>query len=134
MKIEEVAIAARKSYKEAIRAGVKIALGTDIGFSQSNTPISHGRNATELVHAVEAGMTPLQAIEASTATGPETLGPQAPQSGQLKEGYDADFLALSRSPLNDIKVFLDVANVTHVWKASKLVKAPDLSVSSWTSH
>ena len=35
---------------------------------------------------VEAGMTPLQAIESATANGPDTLGPQAPKSGQLARG------------------------------------------------
>lgn len=131
-KLQEVAVAARQSYKEAIKAGVKIALGTDIGFSLADTPFSHGKNAIELIYAVEAGMTPLQAIEAATATGPETLGPQAPLSGQLKEGYDADFIVLKSNPLDNIEIFRDVANVTHVWKAGKLVKAPGLSVPSWS--
>lgn len=81
-------------------------------------------NGQEFKLLVEAGLTPLQAIEAGTATGPETLGPQAPLSGQLKEGYDADFLALSEDPVARIDVLAEVDKVTHVWKGGKLVKSP----------
>lgn len=132
-KLSEVAEGARKSYKDAIKAGIKIALGTDIGFSMADTPFSHGKNAVEIVYAVEAGLTPLQAIEAATANGPDTLGPQAPRSGQLKPGYDADFIALNANPLDDMEVFLDTSNVTHVWKDGSLVKAPGVFNSAWGS-
>ena len=81
-------------------------------------------NGREFGYAIEAGMTPLRAIEAGTANGPDTLGPQAPLSGQLKEDYDADFIALSANPLEDISILADPQNVTHVWKAGKLYKAP----------
>ena len=47
-------------------------------------------------------MTPLQAIEAATATGPLTLGPQAPRSGRLEAGFDADVITLDADPLADI--------------------------------
>jgi imidazolonepropionase-like amidohydrolase len=73
---------------------------------------------------VKAGLSPLQAIEAGTASAPEVLGARAPKSGQLQEGYDADFIALSANPLDDIKVLAKAANVTHVWKAGKVEKAP----------
>lgn len=112
------------AYKLAIKKGVKIAMGTDTGSSLRASKLSHGKNAHELVYAVEMGMTPLQAIESATAIGPETLGGLAPLSGQLKEGFDADLIAISRSPLDDIKVLTDVKNVTHVWKGGKLYKRP----------
>jgi imidazolonepropionase-like amidohydrolase len=67
-------------------------------------------------------MSPLDAIEAATATGPLTLGPQAPKSGQLREGYDADVIAFDANPIEDISVWGDPGRVTHVWKAGKLVK------------
>jgi len=71
-------------------------------------------------------MTPLQAIEAATATAPETLGIgfQAPLSGQIKAGYDADLIALSQNPLEDISVLAKPSNITHVWKGGKLFKTP----------
>jgi imidazolonepropionase-like amidohydrolase len=67
-------------------------------------------------------MTPLQAIEAATATGPLTLGPQAPRSGRLAGGYDADVLILDADPLADIAVLADPAHVTGVWTAGRRVK------------
>lgn len=127
-KLVDVGVAHKTAYASAIASGVKVALGSDLGLSILNNGFSHGRNGHELKYAVEAGLTPLQAIEAATATGPETLGPQAPKSGQLLEGYDADLIALSRNPLQDIEVFCESKNVTHVWKAGQLVKSPDIPV------
>lgn len=77
----------------------------------------YGSNSMEIVHLINAGMTDLEAIEAMTATAPETLGPQAPTSGQLVEGYDADVIALDTNPLDDRSVWGDADRVTHVWKA-----------------
>ncbi|KAH0524338.1 hypothetical protein TsFJ059_006866 [Trichoderma semiorbis] len=113
---------ARESYKLAIQKGVKIALGTDSMSSDRKKPQSHGKNARELYWAVKRGMTPLQAIEACTANGPETLGGMAPLSGQIKEGFDADLIAVASSPLDDIEVLTVKENITHVWKGGKLFK------------
>ena len=66
-------------------------------------------------YLVKLGMTALEAIEASTATGPLTLGPQAPRSGQLADGYDADVITLDADPLADIGVLADPHHVTGVW-------------------
>ncbi|KAI4178363.1 MAG: hypothetical protein L6R41_008419 [Letrouitia leprolyta] len=108
----------------AIQAGVRIALGTDLGVSSPAVQFNHGMNGGEFFYAVDAGMTPLEAIEAGTANGPETLGLQAPKSGILEVGYDADFIALSGNPLEDIKVLADPTKVTYVWKEGQLVKSP----------
>ncbi|MGW7002906.1 metal-dependent hydrolase family protein [Streptomyces sp. NPDC054933] len=108
----------------AHRAGVRIAAGTDLGTSRPGTPLSWGRNGMEAGHLVAAGLTPLEAIEACTANGPLTLGPQAPKSGQLAAGYQADVLALSADPLSDITVLGDPRRITHVWKHGELVKHP----------
>lgn len=113
----------RKGYALAIRKGVRIALGTDLGISTAKKPWNHGMNGGEFRCAVNAGMTPLQAIEAGTANAPQTLGAQAPLSGQLKAGYDADFIALSESPLKDIGVLGMSEKILHVWKGGKLYKA-----------
>jgi imidazolonepropionase-like amidohydrolase len=105
-------------------AGVTIALGTDIANSGADTLVPWGMNGHELAHLVAAGLTPLEAIEAATATGPLTLGPQAPRSGRLAAGYDADVIALASNPLDDITVLADPDSITHVWKAGLLVKEP----------
>lgn len=101
----------------AVEKGVKIALGTDIW----STGV-WGANARELVLLTEVGLTPLQAIEAGTAMGPETLGPQAPRAGQLQEGWDADVITVAGNPLDDISVLADPANVTGVFKGGRRVK------------
>jgi imidazolonepropionase-like amidohydrolase len=106
----------------AIERGVTIAMGTDIGLTGMDLPNSWGRNGSELAHLVTLGMTPLQAIEASTATAPLTLGPQAPLSGRLKAGYDADVITLDGDPLADIGVLVRPAHVTGVWVSGRQVK------------
>ena len=79
-------------------------------------------NGHELHYMVEAGMTPLQAIEATTATAPLTLGLRAPRSGRLEEGYDADVIAVSENPLEKIAVLAEPKNVTLVVKGGRIVK------------
>ncbi|MCI0678610.1 MAG: amidohydrolase family protein [Actinobacteria bacterium] len=101
----------------AIAKGVKIATGTDIW----STGL-WGANGRELQLLVECGMTPLQAIEAATANGPETLGPQAPNAGRLEAGMDADVICVKGDPTTDITVLTDPANVTHVYKGGARVK------------
>lgn len=110
-KIEMTAGAHADGMAMAIDRGVRMALGTDIW----GTGI-WGRNAEELPLMVDCGMKPLQAIEMATANGPATLGPQAPNAGQLKEGMDADVVCVSGDPSSDVSVLADPANVTHVFK------------------
>jgi imidazolonepropionase-like amidohydrolase len=106
----------------ALEHGVTIAMGTDIGLTGSDLPNSWGKNGAELPHLVALGMTPLQAIEAATATAPLTLGPQAPRSGRLEAGYDADVITLDADPLADITVLASPRHVTGVWTAGRRVK------------
>ncbi|MCH7845631.1 MAG: amidohydrolase family protein [Acidobacteria bacterium] len=120
-----VAIADRhaEGLKIAIAAGVTIAMGTDIFISGDG----YGRNSLEIRHLQDAGMSALEAIEAATATGPLTLGPQAPASGQLVAGYDADVIAIDFDPLDDNTGWGDRERVTHVWKQGQAVKRPALA-------
>jgi imidazolonepropionase-like amidohydrolase len=106
----------------AIDRGVTIAAGTDIALTGADLPDSWGTNGAEFVLLVKLGMTPLQAIEAGTATGPLTLGPQAPVSGRLEAGYDADVITLDSDPLADISVLARPEQITGVWKAGRKVK------------
>ncbi|KAK0637341.1 hypothetical protein B0T17DRAFT_480547 [Bombardia bombarda] len=124
VKLERMTQLSRDSFMLAVKLGVKVALGTDTFSSDRKSDMAHGTNAEELHWAVEAGMTPLQAIEMATATPPETLGSQARKAGQLKAGYDADIIAVSKNPLDDIRVLIKTSNITHVWKAGKLYKSP----------
>lgn len=106
--------------KLAIAKGVKIAMGTDIFVSGD----LYGQNSYEIKLLQDAGMSALEAIEAATANGPDTLGPQAPLSGQLRDGYDADVIAIDFNPLEEGLKWGDPDRVTHVWKAGAAVKTP----------
>ena len=106
----------------AYEHGVTIAMGTDIGLTGRDRPTSWGQNGSEPGYLVKLGMTPLEAIEATTATGPLTLGPQAPRSGRLAEGYDADVITLDADPLADIGVLADPDRITGVWTGGRRVK------------
>jgi imidazolonepropionase-like amidohydrolase len=119
-KLAELAAIQDEGLAKAIAAGVRIATGTDIFV---HGPL-YGTNSLEIAHLVDVGMTPLAAIEAATAVGPETLGPQGPKSGQLKGGYDADVIALDFNPLEDPTAWGDPDRVTHVWKSGEPVKTP----------
>jgi len=121
-KLVAIADVHAKGMVNAMARGVTIAMGTDIGLTGPERPNSWGMNGAELVHLVTLGMTPLQAIEAATATGPLTLGPQAPRSGRLEAGYDADVITLDADPLADISVIADPGRVTGVWTAGRRVK------------
>ncbi len=107
----------------AISSGIPIATGADIMVSGA----LWGTNGMELAALVKAGISPLQAIEAATANGPATLGPRAPRSGLLAEGYDADLIAVASNPLDDITILGDSCQVTMVWKGGRLVKSPGAS-------
>ncbi|KAI6092954.1 amidohydrolase [Hypoxylon rubiginosum] len=109
------------AYKLAIEAGIPIALGTDTapGFNM----------AMELDYAVQAGLSNLEAIKAATANGPLSVGGQAPKTGQLKVGYEADVLGLLKNPADDVKVLQEKANIGWVWKGGKIFKGP--GVGPW---
>ncbi|KAI1123480.1 amidohydrolase [Nemania abortiva] len=109
------------AYKMAIKAGVRVALGTDTapGFNM----------AMELDYAVKAGLSPLEAIKAATANGPLSVGAMAPKTGQLKEGYEADILGLLYNPVEDVKTLQDKRNIGWVWKGGRLFKGP--GVGPW---
>ena len=86
------------SFSRALKAGVRIALGTDAG-----CPFDyHGRNAQEFVHLTTYGMTPQQAIVAGTAAAAECCG--LDDRGSLEIGKRADIVVVDGDPLEDISV------------------------------
>ncbi len=121
-KLEVVADIHAQAVARAYEHGVTIAMGTDIALTGSDLPNSWGHNGSEAGYLVKLGLTPLEAIEAATACGPLTIGPQAPRSGQLAEGYDADVITLDADPLADIGVLADPRHVTAVWTGGRPVK------------
>src|SRR5437763_11457619 len=121
-KLDAIADRHAQAVARAYEHGVTIAMGTDIALSGADMPNAWGQNGSEPGYLVKLGMAPLEAIEAATATGPLTLGPQAPRSGQLAEGYDADMITLDADPLADIGVLDDPDRITAVWARGRPVK------------
>src|SRR2546426_1941662 len=83
-KAEEVLPRARESVSRAIRAGVKIALGTDAPL------VPHGQNAKEFTALVARGMSPIEAIRAGTVNAAELL--RVNDRGRIAEGLLADLV------------------------------------------
>lgn len=94
-KAEEAAAAALASHTKAFAAGVKVAFGTDSGVSR------HGDNAREFAMMVRAGMAPAQALKAATVNAAEALGRSA-SIGTIEPGKDADIIAVTGSPIEDV--------------------------------
>jgi imidazolonepropionase-like amidohydrolase len=92
------------SFRKALRAGVKMAFGTDVGGFVWSDPI-----AQEFAREVEFGMTPMQAIQSATGRGAELL--QQPQIGVVAAGAYADLIAVAGDPLADINALKDVGFV-----------------------
>jgi imidazolonepropionase-like amidohydrolase len=82
--------------ERAHKAGIRIAFGTDTAVSP------HGENAREFALMVRAGMTPMQAITAATVTAAEHIG-HSKDLGSLEAGKFADIVAVSSSPLDDVR-------------------------------
>jgi len=89
-----------KAFAACVERGVQIAMGTDAG-----TPFNvHGGNAQEVELMVEAGMTPAQALAASTVTAAKLLGLEK-EVGLVAPGFAADLAVLAKNPLDDPGVF-----------------------------
>jgi imidazolonepropionase-like amidohydrolase len=85
----------RENFTKALKAGCKMAFGTDSGV------YPHGWNAKQFNTMVTWGMTPLQAIQAATTTAADLLG-WKDKVGQLAPGFYADLIAVKGDPLADI--------------------------------
>ncbi len=109
--VEEAAI---NSLQTAIKAGVKIVVGTDVGTAFN----PHGENAEELALLVKNGMTTRQAIAAATTVAAELLG-MADQIGTLSPGKFADLIAVKGDPLEDVTV---LNSVDFVMKDGEIIK------------
>ena len=107
------------SFKNALRDGIQIAMGTDAG-----TPFNfHGQNAQELERMVAFGMSPMQAILASTSAAARLIGIQD-QVGTIEKGKVADLLLFEGNPLRRIDLLRDRSRIIGVLQAGKFVAGP----------
>jgi imidazolonepropionase-like amidohydrolase len=114
-KTKEVIEDHKRSFSRAVAAGLRIAMGTDSGVGE------HGANAEELQLMVEAGMTPMQAIVASTQTAAECVH-MAADVGTLEAGKYADLLIVDGDPLAAIDVLQKKECLALVMKGGKVHK------------
>ncbi|RJF94006.1 metal-dependent hydrolase family protein [Sphingomonas cavernae] len=93
----ETTEAQRQGFAKAVKAGVKIAYGTDAGV------YPHGLNARQFAYMVRFGMTPMQAIQSATSVAADLLGWQK-DVGAVAPGRYADMIAVDGDPIANIAV------------------------------
>lgn len=114
-KAQEIFPAHRASFRMAAESGIRIAMGTDAGAAP------HGENGRELELMVSNGMTPMQAIVASTKTSSECLRVNS-DVGTLERGKFADLLVLDGDPLSDIGIVGDKDRILLIMQGGRAYK------------
>ena len=109
------ASAHEQSFKKAVKAGVKIVFGTDMGGIPWSEPI-----AQEFSRMTEFGMQPMDAIQSATSRAAVMLDMEG-KIGVVAPGAFADIIAVSSDPLHDIKA---LENVQFVMKDGRVFKSP----------
>src|SRR6266513_3083021 len=87
----------RRAFGRALRKGVKIVMGTDVG----GFPWTEINQAKEFEYYVQYGMTPMQAIQSGTSVAAALLG-QEQNFGAVAPGLYADIIAVAGDPTRDI--------------------------------
>jgi imidazolonepropionase-like amidohydrolase len=100
------------SFRRAVEAGVRIAMGSDSAAEM------HGGNLIELRLMREGGMTPLQVLEAATRSSAELLGIDD-RVGTIEDGKQADLVVVSGDPL-DFAAY--PGNVRRVYRRGRLAR------------
>lgn len=99
----ETTEAQREGFRKAVKAGVKIAYGTDAGV------YPHGLNARQMAYMVRYGMTAMQAIQSATTVAAELM--KKTDVGAVAPGRYADLIAVDGDAIADISVLEHVAAV-----------------------
>ena len=87
----------RENFQKAVKAGVKIAYGTDAGV------YPHGWNGKQFFYMVKFGLTPMQAIQSATINAADLMG-WKDRTGSITKGKLADIIAVEKNPLEDITI------------------------------
>ncbi len=99
--------------RRAMAAGVKVVAGTDAGGH------GHPPNAMEIEYLVDAGLTPMQAIQAATGWAAECLGLEH-QIGAVEKGRRADLVVVDGDPLADVRVLQSPERIRLVLKDGRV--------------
>lgn len=91
----------RRQFSKALKAGVKIAYGTDAGV------YPHGDNARQFPYMVRYGMSPMQAIQSATI-GAARLLDREKTLGSIAPGKAADLVAMGCNPIEKIECTAEV--------------------------
>ncbi|MCH8956187.1 amidohydrolase family protein [candidate division KSB1 bacterium] len=110
--LKKIVKAHELTFQKAMKLGVKIAFGTDVG------AFDHGTNAREFQLMVDYGMTPMQAIKSATGTAADLMQ-WHDQVGSVEAGKFADLVAVKGNPLDDIGL---LQNISFVMKGGVVVK------------
>ena len=94
-KNDETTETQRVVFRKAVRAGVKVAFGTDSGV------YPHGWNARQLPYMVRYGMTPMEAVQSATIVAAEAMG-WGDRVGSISRGKFADLIAVRGDALADV--------------------------------
>ena len=102
----------RRNFTKALKAGVKMAFGTDAGVCPYDVA------ARQFAFMVKYGMTPIEAIQSATIHAAELIG-KPEQFGSIRPGKFADLIAVDGDPLSDIR---QLEHVTFVMKEGVVYK------------
>jgi imidazolonepropionase-like amidohydrolase len=103
----------RENFPRAVRAGVRLATGTDAG----STFVPHGVVATEVELLTRFGIAPLDAIAAATANAADVVH-LGDRIGRVTPGYQADLLIVDGDPTTRPA---DLRNVALVVRSGRIV-------------
>jgi len=102
----------RQNFRKAVKAGAKMAFGTDAGVCD------YGTAGKQFVLMVKYGMSPMQAIQAATSSAADLLG-RSNEIGSIREGKYADVIGVEGDPLQDVSL---LENVRFVMKDGVVYK------------
>lgn len=104
----------RKSFAEALKAGVTICMGGDVGV------FPHGDNAREMELMVEYGMRPIDVLHSATSVNADVFG-YGNEIGRVKKGLFADLIAVEGDPSLDIH---NIRKNIFIMKNGKIYRQP----------
>jgi imidazolonepropionase-like amidohydrolase len=109
----------RDNFARCVKAGVKVAFGTDAGV------YPHGDNGKQFFYMVKYGLTPAQAIRAATSDAAELIG-RPKDIGRVASGFYADLIAVDGDPLTEMRT---LEKIGFVMKGGAVIK-DELSAGS----